>query len=63
MDLLKDVLVEVPKTVANSTVVYLFSFLPAKKVKKKTTRSTSKQHGRPSKKLKFWSNRPLWIGY
>lgn len=33
MDLLKDVLVEVAKTVANSTVVYLFSFLPAKKVK------------------------------
>ncbi|MBK5483613.1 hypothetical protein JFV29_17335 [Peribacillus sp. TH16] len=49
MDLLIDVLVEV----ANSTVVYLFSFLPAKKVKKKTTRSTSKQHGRPSKKRKI----------
>ncbi|KON69793.1 hypothetical protein AKG34_14275 [Peribacillus butanolivorans] len=63
MDLLKDVLVEVAKTVANSTVVYLFSLLPAKKVKKKTTRSTSKQHGRPSRSVRFRSNRPLWIGY
>ena len=53
MDLLKDVLVEVAKTVANSSVVYLFSLLPAKKVKKKTTRSLSKKHGRPSNKRKI----------
>ncbi|MFB5934628.1 hypothetical protein ACE8FZ_15180 [Peribacillus frigoritolerans] len=53
MDLLKDVLVEVVKTVANSTVVYLFSLLPAKKVQKKTTRSLSKKHGRPSNKRKI----------
>ncbi|MEE3956140.1 hypothetical protein [Peribacillus frigoritolerans] len=53
MDILKDVLVEVAKTVANSTVVYLFSLLPAKKVQKKTTRSLSKKHGRPSNKRKI----------
>ncbi|MFF2591189.1 hypothetical protein ACFVSS_25805 [Peribacillus butanolivorans] len=63
MDLLKDVLVEVAKTVANSTVVYLFSFLPAKKVKRKPPVLYPNSTGGLLRSVRFRSNRPLWIGY
>ncbi|MFD4820448.1 hypothetical protein [Peribacillus butanolivorans] len=62
MDLLKDVLVEAAKTVANSTVVYLFSFL-VKKSKRKPPVLHPNSTGGLLRRVRFRSNRPLWIGY